>query len=117
VADARRTALYNEQRIALDFHHTGKAERNDAGGNAGREVLMKLTEYVKHHMPHRSQKTEAEERKILGLIREDPTQSASALARKMNMQKYIVQARLSSLSRQRKIKYVRMWVPLDEIEE
>ena len=78
---------------------------------------MKLTEYVRCHMPHRSPKTEAEERKILSLIKEDPTLSVSGLARKMNMKKYIVQARLSSLSRQRKIKYVRMWVPLDEIEE
>lgn len=78
---------------------------------------MKLTEYVQHHMPHRSPKTEAEERKILGLIKEDPTQSVSSLSRKMGLQKYIVQARLSSLARQRKIKYVRMWVPLDEIEE
>ena len=78
---------------------------------------MKLIEYVRCHMPHRSPKTEAEERKILGMIREDPTISVSGLARKMGMQKYIVQARLSSLARQRKIKYVRMWVPLDEIEE
>ena len=78
---------------------------------------MKLIEYVRCHMPHRSPKTEAEERKILGLIKEDPTQSVSSLARKMGLQKHIINARLSSLSRQRKIKYVRMWVPLDEIEE
>jgi hypothetical protein len=50
-------------------------------------------------------------------LKEDPEQTSASLARKTKLKKHVVQVRLRSLVLQKRIKYVRMWVPLDEIDE
>lgn len=77
---------------------------------------MKLVDYVKNHAGDR-RPHQREEVLIFGLLKEDPTLTIEKLAKKTKLNSRTVQMRLNTLALQHKIKYVRMWVPLDEIDE
>jgi predicted ArsR family transcriptional regulator len=77
---------------------------------------MKLVEYVKNHVGDRNPHQKEEEDLIYGLLKEDPTLTITKIAKKTKLHSRTVQMRLTTLASQHKIKYVRMWVPLDEID-
>ncbi|MCK9569504.1 hypothetical protein M0R72_11240 [Candidatus Pacearchaeota archaeon] len=78
---------------------------------------MRLIDYVRQHLGEKDPHFAEEERTIYKLLKEDPEQTSASLARKTKLKKHVVQVRLRSLVLQKRIKYVRMWVPLDEIDE
>lgn len=77
---------------------------------------MKLIEYVRSNAGRKSPNAKAEEEQIYQLLKADPTLTIAKLAKKTGIERHNVQSRLDSMSRQGRIKYVRMWVPLEEID-
>ena len=78
---------------------------------------MKLIDYVASHVKKDSPEIRKQEEAIYQLMKEDPCRSISSIVRETGLQRHIVSHRLTSLSRQKRLKYVRMWVPMEEIGE
>lgn len=78
---------------------------------------MKLIEYVGAHMKKDSPEIRRQEEAIYQLMKEDPSRSVSSVMKATGLRRHIVSHRLTSLSRQKRLKYVRMWVPMEEIEK
>ena len=78
---------------------------------------MKLIEYVASHTKKESPEIRRQEEAIYRLMKEDPCRSIADLAKITGLKRHIVSHRLTSLSRQKRLKYVRMWVPMEEINE
>ena len=69
---------------------------------------MKLVAYVRSHAGAKCADVRKQEDAIYKLLVEDPNRCASKLAKLMHLPKHIVSRRLEDLSRQGKIKYVKM---------
>ena len=80
-------------------------------------VRMKLIEYVASHVKKDSPEIRRQEEAIYQLMKADPCRSISSIMKATGLRRHIVSHRLTSLSRQKRLKYVRMWVPMEEIDE
>jgi hypothetical protein len=90
-------------------------QREDIGNFCGDR--LKLIEYVGAHTKKDSPEIRRQEETIYQLMKEDPGRSISSIMKATGLRRHIVSHRLTSLARQKRLKYVRMWVPMEEIDE
>jgi DNA-binding MarR family transcriptional regulator len=77
---------------------------------------MKLVEYVRRNVGRSSCDHQAEEEQVYQILKKEPMLTQSQIAKKAGLKPYIVQNRLQSLAKKNRMVYVRMWVPMDEID-